>query len=43
LNIGALITGGVPEATEENENANDLVQSHEFELQYSFTIGSSCN
>jgi opacity protein-like surface antigen len=28
---------GVPEATEENENANDLVQSHEFELQYSFT------
>src|SRR5262245_3967676 len=28
---------GAPEATEENENANDLVQSHEFELQYSFT------
>ena len=28
---------GLPEATEENENANDLVQSHEFELQYSFT------
>jgi hypothetical protein len=28
---------GVPEATESNENANDLVQSHEFELQYSFT------
>jgi hypothetical protein len=28
---------GVPEATENNENANDLVQSHEFELQYSFT------
>jgi hypothetical protein len=28
---------GVPEATDENENANDLVQSHEFELQYSFT------
>src|SRR5262245_34898289 len=28
---------GVPEATVENENANDLVQSHEFELQCSFT------
>jgi hypothetical protein len=26
---------GVPEATDNNENANDLVQSHEFELQYS--------
>ncbi len=28
---------GVPEATGDNENANDLVQSHEFELQHSFT------
>jgi hypothetical protein len=28
---------GVPEATDNNENANDLVQSHEFELQYSPT------
>jgi hypothetical protein len=28
---------GVPEVTEENENANDFVQSHELELQYSFT------
>ena len=24
---------GVPEATDENESANDLVQSHELELQ----------
>ena len=24
---------GVPQATDENENANDLVQSHELELQ----------
>ena len=39
---------GVPEATDDNENANDLVQSHEFELQYSptnwwlmqFTLGT---
>ena len=28
---------GVPEATDNNPNANDLVQSHEFELQYSLT------
>jgi hypothetical protein len=28
---------GVPEATIKNENANDIVQSHEFELQYSLT------
>ena len=28
---------GVPEVTQNNENANDLVQSHEFELQHSFT------
>ena len=28
---------GVPEATENNENANDLVQSHEFELEHAFT------
>jgi len=28
---------GVPEATDSNPNANDLVQSHEFELQYSPT------
>ena len=28
---------GVPEATDTNPNANDLVQSHEFELQYSPT------
>src|SRR5262245_3221398 len=28
---------GVPEATPNNENANDLVQSHEFELQYGLT------
>ncbi len=28
---------GVPEVTENNENANDIVQSHEFELQHSFT------
>ncbi len=28
---------GVPEATDNNENANDLVQSHEFEFQYSPT------
>jgi hypothetical protein len=28
---------GVPEATGDNENANDLVQSHEFEFDYSFT------
>jgi hypothetical protein len=27
----------VPEATENNENANDLVQSHEFELEHAFT------
>jgi hypothetical protein len=27
---------GVPEATENNENANDLVQSHEFELEHAF-------
>jgi hypothetical protein len=25
---------GVPEATENNENANDIVQSHEFELSF---------
>jgi hypothetical protein len=29
--------GGVPEATDENENANDLVQSHELELQMSLS------
>ena len=28
---------GVPEVTDNNPNANDLVQSHEFELQHSFT------
>ncbi len=28
---------GVPEVTDNNENANDLVQSHEFELQYGVT------
>ena len=27
----------MPEATENNENANDPVQSHEFELEYAFT------
>ena len=28
---------GVPHVTDANENANDLVQSHEIELQYGFT------
>ena len=28
---------GVPEATDDNENANDTVQSHELELQYGVT------
>ena len=28
---------GVPQVTDANENANDLVQSHELELQYGFT------
>ena len=28
---------GVPEASAKNSNANDLVQSHEFELQYGLT------
>jgi hypothetical protein len=28
---------GVPEATDNNPNANDVVQSHEFELQYGLT------
>jgi hypothetical protein len=28
---------GVPEVTDNNPNANDLVQSHELELQHSFT------
>jgi hypothetical protein len=28
---------GVPEATDSNPNANDLLQSHEFEWQHSFT------
>jgi hypothetical protein len=28
---------GVPEATDEDENANDLVQSHELEVSYAFT------
>ena len=28
---------GVPTATEDNENANDLIQSHEFEFQMSVT------
>jgi hypothetical protein len=39
---------GVPQVTPDNPNANDLVQSHEFELQYGiigwwlmeFTVGS---
>ena len=28
---------GVPQVTDTNQNANDLVQSHELELQYGFT------
>jgi hypothetical protein len=28
---------GVPEVTDSNPNANDLLQSHEFELQYGLT------
>src|SRR5690242_2043916 len=28
---------GVPEVPQKNENANDLVQSHEFDLQHCFT------
>jgi hypothetical protein len=32
---------GVPEATDENESANDLVQSHELELQMASTTGGS--
>ena len=28
---------GVPQVTDTNENANDLVQSHEFELQMGIT------
>lgn len=34
---------GVPEATDDNENANDLVQSHELEVSYAFTNCGSCS
>ena len=33
----------VPEVTPNNENANDLVQSHELELQHSFTDWWLCS
>jgi len=36
-NIVAPTNWGEPEDTDNNENANDLVQSHEFELQYGVT------
>jgi len=34
---------GVPEVTQNNENANDLVQSHEFDCNIASPIGSFCN
>ena len=32
---------GVPQVTDTNENANDLVQSHELEFQWALPIGGS--
>jgi hypothetical protein len=48
LSYRGAVHWGVPQATDDNENANDLVQSHEFETQYgltnwwlfSFTLGT---
>jgi hypothetical protein len=48
LSYRGAVHWGVPKATDDNENANDLVQSHEFETQYgltnwwlfSFTLGT---